>query len=146
MAFTFKGFVEDNGTWRIDVDVPNGQTVTYGDVQDKMVVPLLVECNGRRNERIPTLAECAAIHADYEANCAPPAGWEPTNDGISTQNMIDSGQRSFSRTYRRDDLDTDAAVPAPCGPNGEALPGTRAALLEYDAEHPRRVSNGEAQA
>ena len=139
MSFTFSGSCDDQNNWSVSVDVPNGATVTHLDVI-RVLAWATAQFAMNPGQRLPTVAESAAMKADYEANCAPPSGWEHTLDGVNT--TLTDGVPSYSRTYRRAGFDADAKFEAPCDANGNAIPGTRAALVAYDTEHPVVVDNG----
>ena len=60
MRFAFAGHLADDGTWALDVQVPAGGTVTYGDLIDLLIVAS-AQNTARRHERIPTTPEVAAM-------------------------------------------------------------------------------------
>jgi len=70
--FTINGSVTPNSdgtwTWSLNTSVPNGMTVTKGDIVDKLLVPAIAQLTLDRNGRIPTVAE---EHAMKEAEQAP---------------------------------------------------------------------------
>ncbi len=132
--FKFSGFVEADGSWNVDADVPNGTTVTYGDFIDRFLVPCLAQMNGKRAGRLPTIAEALAIAAQRAAACALPPGWSVSLDGCTTHLAVDTNARHFSVAFDRDD---GARCVAPCNADKSPVPETRTALLAYDDEHPR---------
>lgn len=127
MRYTFDGSVNDDGSWGLRAHVPNGQTVTKGDLV-RVLLFAAAQLESGRADRLPTLAEEEALEAERRL----PDGWEATGDGINTEVVLGEGQR-FSRTYRR--MDGPVLV-APCAQDGSALPATRAALIEHDALTP----------
>lgn len=140
MRFSLSGSCEPNPdgtwTWRLDPSVPNGQTVTYNDVAQRLLIPALARFNELGNTRISTVAEMAAMETEYRETCAPPSGWSPSLDGA---NLVND---AFTKRFLRAD---GAECVAPVGdPNGTSVPATRQALLTYDAEHPPQTPAAEA--
>lgn len=130
--FTVSGFSRPDGSWGFRVTVPTGATVTKGDVLDHLLIPALAALHPYRNERVPTVAEEAALAAEAEAARKLPAGWEPSLDGFSL--TIDPNGTTRTKRYLRDDgLDTVA----PCDEHGEPLATTGDTLRAFDATFPR---------
>jgi len=85
---------------------------------------------------------CAAnligqVHAGQALPCpdAPvdlPDGWEATADGINVELSIETGGRSYSRTYKFG----ESVVAAPCRNDGEPTAATVAALSAAQPEQP----------
>lgn len=123
MRFTLDAEMNHDGSWRLNIHVPNGETVFVRDVLDAVIVPSLAQLHPRRNERLPTEAEEIA----QAAARALPDGWAATADGVNTMTMLgDGGGTSYTRTYQHEDGRTALA---PCLADGSSIPATRDALL-----------------
>lgn len=131
MRYTFDGSVSDDGSWGLRAHVPNGQTVTKGDLV-RVLLFAAAQLEADRDARLPTASEEAAMEADR----ALPDGWADTGDGTSVIVTLGEGQ-AHTRNYRRDDMAADAYVTAPCAPDGSTTAGTRQALVAYDRDNPR---------
>lgn len=115
-----------DGTFRFEetITVPNGQTVTCGDIVDKCLLFRAAAHNQHRGLRIPTVGEDAAMRAEYAATCALPDGWSASADGVN----IESVDGVVSHTLRFVHVDGRDAV-VPVNPDRSPIPATRTALL-----------------
>ncbi len=124
--FKFSGEVGDDNKWTFKVEVPGGNTVTKLQVAQV----LTWACNHFISDpatRVLTVAEDAALAADYAERSRLPDGWSVTNDAIGI--VLTDGVQSHARTYAKG----GCVVTAPCDAQGLATSATRDALLAADA-------------